>query len=520
MTTPQAAQQRPHPPALFYALIASLPFSDFLQTTVVAFSAAPVMGGIAASPEEYSTVATLYAVVAIGVIALHRQLLARLGWRHLLQGSAALYALGALVCGLSASVAGFAAGRMLMALGCGSFMTAGRVLVNHIPPSPRRFTGIKLFAAGLAWGGVAGPWLASAALAAQAWRMAFFALLLPAAVIGALAGAVVPNDRPESDTPAQPVSRSLLVLTGGAFLLLHALQRSSFDFFNGAWLLCGTAALAVAGLSAFVWLSRAKAGAAISFRPLAQRRYLLGLGMFALGYVLLGANSSMLPVLLQRALGLPLEVVGRVIGIGALGGVASWIVLSRLLPRHPGPTRYYLVGFGLLLCCASQLSGLSESANLWQSVVPALLCNGAFVIVVLATTAMQTFQTLQRDETTFSHANQVKNILGQFGVAAGIALATLCMQWRSSLHYARLGESLSAANPALAQTLTTLTQRFAAEGQVAEAPAMAVVHLGQWLNQAATLMGALDYFFVVKIIAGGCLAAIALEAAWHRCKLA
>src|SRR5207245_7244580 len=65
---------------LLYVLIASLPFSDFLQAGIVAFNAAPVMGDLAASPEEYSLVATLYAVVAIGMISMHRWLVERLGW--------------------------------------------------------------------------------------------------------------------------------------------------------------------------------------------------------------------------------------------------------------------------------------------------------------------------------------------------------------------------------------------------------------------------------------------------------
>ena len=64
----------------------------------------------------------------------------------------------------------------------------------------------------------------------------------------------------------------------------------------------------------------------------------------------------MLPVLLQRAMGLPLELVGRFLGLGALAGVASWIVLARLLPRSPGPTRYYLAGFGALLLGGWQLA--------------------------------------------------------------------------------------------------------------------------------------------------------------------
>ena len=91
------------------------------------------------------------------------------------------------------------------------------------------------------------------------------------------------------------------------------------------------------------------------------------------------------------------------------------------------------------------------------------------MIVTLATTAMQAFQALQRDERVFSHANQVKNMLAQFGIAAGIALATLCMQWRSTVRFERLNESLSPSNPALAPALEQLTRHFAVLRNPAEA---------------------------------------------------
>src|SRR3954471_22282195 len=90
-----------------FALIASLPFSDFLQTGIVAFSAAPLMGELGASPEEYSAVAMLYAVVAIGVIACHRQIVERLGWRRLLLGSSGLFGVGAWVCAGSGTLTAF-----------------------------------------------------------------------------------------------------------------------------------------------------------------------------------------------------------------------------------------------------------------------------------------------------------------------------------------------------------------------------------------------------------------------------
>ncbi|MEO7104967.1 MAG: MFS transporter, partial [Rhodoferax sp.] len=302
---------------LLYALIASLPFTDFLQIGLVAFNAAPVMGELGASPEEYSGVATLYAVVAIGTIAMHRWLLERLGWRTLVQSSAALLALGAVVCGTAQRLPQFAMGRVLMALGCAAFLTVGRLLVNHIPPSPRRFTGIRFFASGLAWGGVAGPLLAASALAHANWRAGFFVLPVVAGLIALLAS-LAPIARPmhaaEHHSRYQP--GSLLPLIGGSFLLLYALQRASFDYFSHATDLLVMALLALPALGLFAGLLARQRQPVLAARPLLTTRYLLGLAIFCVCYVVLGANNSMLPVLMQRALGLPLEVVGRYLGLG------------------------------------------------------------------------------------------------------------------------------------------------------------------------------------------------------------
>jgi hypothetical protein len=237
--------------------------------------------------------------------------------------------------------------------------------------------------------------------------------------------------------------------------------------------------------------------------------------MFTVAYIVLGANNAMLPVLLQRALGVPLEIVGRFLALGALGSVLTWIVLSRLLPRHPGPTRYYIAGFGALLLCGAQLATLSESANPWSGAVPALFCNSAFVILVLATTAMQTFQTVQHNDATFSHANQVKNMLAQFGVAAGMTLATLCLQWRGSLHYTRIRETLSASNITAQQTLDRLTQYYASAQDPILAPRLAMAHLGEMVAQEASFGASLDYFVVVAIFASACLSALLGYEAWQ-----
>ncbi|MEO8014891.1 MAG: MFS transporter [Polaromonas sp.] len=510
--------QLPRSRFFLYGLIASLTFGDFLQTGLVAFSAAPIMGDISASPEEYSVVATLYAVVAIGMIALQRQLVEMLGWRKLVQVSALLFAAGTAGCGLSHSLAGFAISRIVMALGCASFMTAARLLVNHIPPSPRRFTGIKFLASGLAWGVAMGPLLGSFALGSQGWRLGFWVMLVPALVIALLAQQALDDapapQRQAKMIPAQGLAGAV-VLMGASFLVLHALQRTGFDYFSEPLHLGLVACLAVPAGMLFWRLNRQAHRPLIGFAALAQRRYLVGMTIFGSAYVVLGANNTMLPVLLQRALGMPLESAGRYLGMGALAGVATFIALARLLPRYPAPTPYYLAGFSALMLCGWQLGRLGEGADVMQVVMPALLCNASFVIAVLATTAMQTFQTLQHDEAVFSHANQVKNMLSQFGIAAGVALATLVTQWRSTVHYVQLGESLSPSSLALQSTLDTLTRFFASTHDPAAAPRLALVQVAQLLNQEATLMGVLDYFVALRWFAAGCLVLVVGEMFWR-----
>jgi len=499
---------------LLYALIAALAFTDFLQTGVAAFNAAPVMGDIGASPEEYSLVATLYAVVAIAVLLIHRALVERLGWRAMLQGSAALLAAGSLVCASSDSLVSFAAGRIVMALGCASFLTAGRVLVNRIPSSPRRFTGVKFFASGLAWGAVAGPTLAALCLASRDWRASFVALLVPAAIVASLAGTLDDESRPRAPEPVPSQPTVLLVGLASAFVLLHVLQRASFDFFtDGTMVVCAVlGAIAVLGLC--VCIAREQAHPLLQLHRLGGRRYLVGIALFGLGYLLLGANNTMLPFLLQRAMGLPLEVIGVYLGLGALGGVASWIVLARLLPRHSKPAPYYLAGFGALSCCGWQLAHLSEAAHPLASVLPALLCNGAFIVIVLSTTALQTFRKVQHDDTVFSHANQVKNILAQFGIGAGISMATICMQWRSSARYSQLAEAIVPSSAAFQQTMADWTQYFAAHQDPATARGLALAQIAQTVGSEATFMAALDYFHLVWLTGALCAAAVAAVSVW------
>src|SRR5438132_12488312 len=76
------------------------------------------------------------------------------------------------------------------------------------------------------------------ALSSHSWRAAFFALLVPAVLIAGLAAFALTDELPAREARSQSHPTGLFVLMGGSFLLLYALQRSSFDFFSDPTSLC------------------------------------------------------------------------------------------------------------------------------------------------------------------------------------------------------------------------------------------------------------------------------------------
>jgi DHA2 family multidrug resistance protein len=480
-------------PRLLLLTIFLLTATEYLQIGMIAFGAGPIMGEIGAAPEEYSLISAIYACVAVAVICQQRWLAERLGWRRFVLCSLALFACGAAVCAASDTTWQFLAGRVVMALGGGTFMTSSRLLVNLFPPSPARFTGIKSFATALAVGSSAAPVLASLAVTHDGWRWIFILLVVLAIVTAAASAVCLPAAVPAHELRTQSHPVLLMALIAGSFFILYAFQRSYYDFYSNTALLGAAAVLGMLALAYFVRAMHAGERPLLHLRELRNVRYWSGVTLFTFCYALMGATNYMLPALLQRGLGFAWQAIGPAQAAGLAATVLTWGVMSRLVPKRPAAKQYYLVGFLALAFFGWRVSSLRTDF------VPALACYGVFVMLVLATTAVHTFREVQHDETVFSHAQQVKNMLAQFGGSFGIAVATAALQGRSAAHYTVLNARFAAGDPAYEQALHALTGSLAQQG-AAQPAAMAAASLAQALGQQATLLAGLDYFAVVACI--------------------
>jgi len=427
-------------PALLSAIFC-FNFIEFLSTGMTVFAASAIMGHIGASPEEYATVSALYAAVAVLAISQFTVVLQRLGWRNYLLGAVLFYIVGAWICATSNTVAGFALGRLSMAVGGGVFMTASRMMVNLIPPSPQRLQGIAAFGGALTLGLAFGPLAASVLVGHEAWGGMFLVLGMLAALGAAIAARWLPPGADTLDgTPTRTHVPDAILLGAGAGITLFALQHLTYDWHGERAPLLGHLALGLGVLLAFFVVKGRRHEPFLHLHILGSARYRLGLVIFAVCYGVLGMVNTLLPQAVQKGMGVGLEQAGRLQGVGLLSTFLVFVVMLQMVKRNPHPTRFFVTGFLMLAALGWRFATLDPRADAWDTVMVWMGLFGGFLTLGMATAAIHSFKDLQADNVVFSHAQQLKNMLGQVGLALGVGVTNIGLQERTALHASRLGE--------------------------------------------------------------------------------
>ncbi len=221
---------------------------------------------------------------------------------------------------------------------------------------------------------------------------------------------------------------------------------------------------------------------------------------FAFAYLMLGANNYVVPIMLQRGLDFAWQTVGDIEAVGLAAALLTFFVVTRLLPRHPSPRKFLVVGFLALALSGVLLARVDPGTDLWRHVLPALALNSVFLLTVLPVSAMQTFRAVEHDESVFSHAQQLKNMMGQAGIALGIALAAVGQQWRGAVHYETLAAHVSFYNPNFVDTLRHLEQALGTTMAAPQAARVALAQVAQMVNQQSTLLATIDHFGMIAVL--------------------
>ncbi|WP_028535285.1 MFS transporter [Paludibacterium yongneupense] len=461
---------------------------EFMQNGMLSFASAYISGGVNAAPEEFSLAAAAYAGTAILMIAKHNWLVERLGYRRFIRLSLLLFTLGALAASCARNPQELIAARMLQALGGSAFFTGARVQVNRFVGAERGVA-IRYLACGLIGASALAPWLAARLLESHSWRGIFLGPLLLALPV-AILSEITLEEHDDTRERAQLHPMGTIMLAAAACCIQYALERAPYDIFSDGTRILFLLAIGAPCLFVYVRGQFSRPRPVLPFERFMNDRYRAGLLIYGLCYLVLSSSNYMLPIMMQRGLGFPALGTGAILSAAATLSIVVALGHVALVKHYPLQRKYLVIAFLMLAVFGFDLSRTSPDIARWQLLLP-LAAFAVFSALGQGTAALNTFAGL--DEDVFSQAYQTKNMLRELFNSTGISLATILLQMRSSLHYARLAERFTPGSPGLDPTLTAASGADPARWQT----------MASAVAQQSTLMASLDFFFAI-----GCLGTV------------
>jgi len=431
LTLPRSGHP-PHSVRVLLWVVAAVTGIEFIETGMVTFAAAPIMGGLGIDARGFAMAWTVYGVGAIFMLYKHQWVVERIGYRDFILASLGVFALGALLCATAAGPGQFTLGRALQGAAGATFFTAGRMQINRLPETAR-FSGLLTFIGTLLGGAAIAPVLAAGLIAAGGWQAIFWVMLPLAAGLAAFLAPRLPRDTVAPEARSHEHWGWLIGLVVAVFALQYSIQALQFSLFSAPLPVLAIGMAAIVALSLFAARQWRRERPLIDYRKLFQQRYLLGILFYFGGYFLIGLSGFLMPILFQHGLGLDMGSTAWI-----LSGAMACSVLTALahagLARHwPRLRPFMLVGLALI-SGGSLWLGHSAATGDWHALLlPAFLTSLALPLY-MGPVAFGTF--VRIEPAVFSHAYQVKNIVRQLGLSSAITSGTVLLEWRYAAHLA------------------------------------------------------------------------------------
>jgi len=265
-------------------------------------------------------------------------------------------------------------------------------------------------------------------------------------------------------------------------------QRTQFDFFSKPTLILLLLGLTLTAGLIFQLRHRRSTTDIQHWQNLTQARTRSGLSLYFACYFLLAANSYIVPILVQQALGFDVPSTGLLLSVSFFSGIVFATVYAQLQLRYQtAPLRLGMTtGCMMLAAYGFFMSRQSGVSNFWQ-IASILVLNGGFLSAFIISVAQGTFKDIEPD--SFTHAYQIKNVVRQIALSSAISIRVLFLQERNALHYARLTEAFDQDNPNFNAAVNQLHQNLPLLNQ-----SELLATLVRQLSQQTTLLSCLDYF--------------------------
>jgi MFS transporter, DHA2 family, multidrug resistance protein len=473
---------------------------EVLDTSITNVALTSIQASLGATLAEVGWVVTGYAMANVVMIPLIAWLGDVFGQNRTFVFSLAGFTVASVLCGLAPTLPALVAARILQGLlGGGLLAKAQSIMFQAVPPSLQAKTQ-GVFGVVLLAGPALGPTLGGVLTDALGWRWIFF-VNLPFGILAVLmALAVMPPERSAELSRRRSsvdwVGIGLLILCLASLQIVLE-QGRQFDWFESAAIVQLTLLSAVC-LPVFVAWELNQGRPAVDLRVLRHRSLAAGsLFSMVLGLGLYG-TVFVVPIFAQSVLGYTATQTGLLLLLpGACASALTMGLLSRQVARFD-PRLLIVVGALLMVLTMGWMGAISPSTG-DDSLFWPLILRGVATVIMFLPLSLASLGPLPREEV--AAGSGLFNLTRQLGGSFGIALLTVVLDHRSSLHRARLVEDLATTNPLLLDRLQVLQRWLHSQGSAAgQLQDQALELLNRQVNQQAAFLAFGDVFQVVGVV--------------------
>lgn len=384
-----------------------------------------------ASAPQLQWIVDAYAILFAGLLLTAGAIGDRFGRRRALLGGLTVFTLGAVFGGLANSASQLIVSRAVMGVGAAFIMPATLSIITSIFPPHERPRAIAVWAGFAGAGASIGPIVTGALLEGFWWGSTLLINVPIALVTIAAVWVYAPDSRDEARTPLDPVGAGLSVV--GLSSLIYAIIQGPEDGWTSG-LIVAAFAVAIVGLSAFLWWERRSEHPMLPLSLFRDRRFATGSGVITLAFFVMFGFFFLMTQYLQFARNYsPLAA-----GAASLPLALMFVVFS---PRSAALAERYgaarVMAFGLVIVAAGFVILTSVGTN-----TPYLLIGGAFALLGIgmsftaapATSEIMTSVPLSKAGVGSAVNDTTRELGGALGIALLGSIANSAYRGNIDLH--------------------------------------------------------------------------------------
>jgi DHA2 family multidrug resistance protein len=413
-----------------------------IDNTILNVALPHVQGSLSASQDQIAWALTSYIVCAAVMMPLTGWLAGRFGIKHIFLASVIGFTIASALCGIASSLTELVIFRALQGVAGAGLIPLAQATLLRINPPERHGSAMAIFGMGTIFGPIMGPMLGGWFTEYYSWRWVFY-INLPIGLLCTVGIMVFMrqgrNVHRENFDFLGFVTLSLAI---GALQLL--LDRGSLkDWFNSTeiWI---EATIAGLGFYLFIVHTVTTTGPSFLNRELLKSgNFIAGtMMMFIVGLIMTGC-LALLPTMLQHLMNYPAFTTGLVTAPRGFGVMIAMFLVGRVINRVDNRL-LILIGFLLTALSMWQMTSFSLHMNAGPVIVSGLL-QGFGLGCTFVPLNIMALSTLPRHILTQGTA--IRSLMRNLGGSIGIAVLVATLTENTQVVHSRLVEQLRPDNP-------------------------------------------------------------------------